>query len=93
MTRTLGEIPGYPPGTVFQSRQSLSEAGLHKPTMAGISGAEDEGADSIVLSGGYEDDKDLGNEIVYTGQGGRDDRNRQQVADQQFTHKNAALVL
>ena len=34
----------------------------------------------------------MGNEIVYTGHGGRDDRTGQQVADQQFTHGNAALA-
>ena len=67
MTRVFGEIPDYPPGAAFDSRQSLSDAGVHKPTMAGISGGQDEGADSIVLSGGYEDDSDLGREIVYTG--------------------------
>ena len=40
--------------------------------MAGISGAERDGADSIVVSGGYEDDEDYGNVIVYTGAGGND---------------------
>jgi putative restriction endonuclease len=60
--------------------------------MAGISGTADEGADSIVVSGGYEDDIDLGKEIVYTGHGGRDPKTGQQVADQQFTHGNSALA-
>ncbi len=45
--------------------------------MAGISGSESEGADSIVLSGGYEDDEDLGDEIVYAGHGGRAGKGRQ----------------
>jgi hypothetical protein len=70
--RVFGHIPGYPEGSRFESRAELSEAGVHRPTMAGISGSESEGADSIVLSGGYEDDEDLGEEIVYTGHGGRD---------------------
>lgn len=35
----------------------MSEAGCHRPHVAGIHGREDEGAYSIVLSGGYEDDK------------------------------------
>ena len=35
----------------------MSEAGVHRPHVAGIHGREDEGAYSIVLSGGYEDDK------------------------------------
>ena len=35
----------------------VSEAGVHRPHVAGIHGRENEGAYSIVLSGGYEDDK------------------------------------
>ena len=58
--RVFGEISGVPVGTVFASRKELSRAGVHRPTQAGISGAQDEGADSIVLSGGYEDDTDFG---------------------------------
>lgn len=34
----------------------MSEAGVHRPHVAGIHGREDDGAYSIVLSGGYEDD-------------------------------------
>lgn len=33
-----------------------SEAGVHRPHVSGIHGREDEGAFSIVLAGGYEDD-------------------------------------
>jgi putative restriction endonuclease len=63
--RIFGHIPGYPEGRWFESRKALSEAGIHRPPVAGISGTESEGADSIVLSGGYEDDEDFGDEIVY----------------------------
>ena len=35
----------------------VSEAGVHRPHVAGIHGRENEGAYSIVLSGGYEDDR------------------------------------
>jgi hypothetical protein len=35
----------------------VSEAGVHRPHVAGIHGREDDGSYSIVLSGGYEDDK------------------------------------
>lgn len=35
----------------------MSEAGVHRPHVAGIHGREDDGAYSIVLSGGYEDDQ------------------------------------
>ncbi|MDQ3913133.1 MAG: HNH endonuclease [Actinomycetota bacterium] len=90
--RVFGYIPGYPEGSRFESRAQLSEAGVHKPTMAGISGSEREGADSIVLSGGYEDDEDLGDEIVYTGHGGRDAESGRQVAHQRLTRGNLALA-
>jgi putative restriction endonuclease len=45
-----------------------------------------------VLSGGYEDDFDYGDEVVYTGHGGRDPNTGQQVADQEFTRGNAGLA-
>jgi putative restriction endonuclease len=90
--RVFGHIPGYPEGSRFESRAALSEAGVHRPTMAGISGSESEGADSIVLSGGYEDDEDLGEEIVYTGHGGRDSESRRQVSHQSLTKGNLALA-
>ncbi len=47
---------------------------------------------SIVLSGGYEDDVDNGNLIIYTGEGGRSINTAKQVADQQFTKGNLALA-
>jgi putative restriction endonuclease len=90
--RIFGHIPGYPEGSRFESRAELSEAGVHRPLVAGISGSEREGADSIVLSGGYEDDKDLGDEVVYTGHGGRDAESGKQVAHQRLTRGNLALA-
>jgi putative restriction endonuclease len=72
MARIFGEIPGVPPGRAFDSRRALSDAGVHRPLQAGISGAGSEGADFIVVSGGYEDDEDYGDELVYTGHGGND---------------------
>jgi putative restriction endonuclease len=82
-----------PIGATYQSREAVAGAGLHKPTMAGISGAETEGADSIVVSGGYEDDEDYGNVIVYTGAGGNDPSSRTQIADQTLTGRNLALAV
>jgi len=35
----------------------VSEAGIHRPHVAGIHGRDTDGAYSIVLSGGYEDDQ------------------------------------
>jgi putative restriction endonuclease len=90
--RIFGDIPDYPEGSFFQSRLELSRAGVHRPTMAGISGTGKQGADSIVLSGGYEDDHDLGDVIVYTGHGGRDPETQQQVSDQLLMGGNLALA-
>jgi putative restriction endonuclease len=42
--------------------------------MNGIHGTAKEGADSIVVSGGYVDDRDMGDVIIYTGEGGNDRR-------------------
>lgn len=90
--RIFGYIPGYPEGSWFESRKALSAAGIHRPTVAGISGTESEGADSIVLSGGYEDDEDLGDEIVYTGHGGRDQNTGKQIVNQKLSRGNLALA-
>jgi len=43
--RIFGHIPGYPEGSHFEARIDLSKAGVHRPTVAGISGSErDHGA-------------------------------------------------
>jgi putative restriction endonuclease len=60
--------------------------------MNGISGTAGEGADSIVLSGGYEDDVDYGDVIIYTGQGGNDPETKKQVADQELHLGNMGLA-
>lgn len=90
--RIFGPIPGYPPGTVFSSRAALHAAGVHRPLQKGISGSKAEGADSIVLSGGYADDTDFGDEILYTGEGGRDPATGDQVRDQRLNRGNLALA-
>jgi putative restriction endonuclease len=88
--RVFGEIPGVNFGDEFESREVLAKAGVHPPTVAGISGSQNEGADSIVLAGGYEDDEDFGNEIIYTGAGGQE--NGKQIADQELSRVNLALA-
>ncbi|KAJ7211010.1 PUA-like domain-containing protein [Mycena rebaudengoi] len=76
-------------GTWWETRQECSDAGVHKPTMAGISSNKD-GAFSIVMSAAYEDDKDEGETFVYTGTGGKSDSSfgssGPQVADQSMLH-------
>lgn len=80
-SRFFGEITNIEEGAVFASYKEMNIAKIHTATQAGISGSQDEGAESIVVSGGYEDDQDFGDEIVYTGHGGRDG-SRNQIADQ-----------
>ncbi len=90
--RLFGEVPGVTEGQEFSDRKALAGAGVHKPLQAGISGSGKEGADSIVLSAGYEDDEDYGDEIIYTGAGGNDPNTGKQVADQELKSTNLALA-
>ena len=90
--RTFGHIPGYPEGSCFGTRAELSQTGLHRPRIAGISGRGRSGANSVVLAGGYEDTEDCGDEILYTGHGGRDPETERQVAHQTLTRGNLALA-
>lgn len=77
----------------YPSRAALYEAGLHNSYMRGIGRAKDgSGLMSIVLSGGYIDDEDSGDEIVYTGEGGRDSVLKVQVADQTLEAGNLDLL-
>ena len=88
----FGPVPDVPPGSVFADRHELREAGVHRPIRAGICGRADEGAESVVLSGGYVDDEDSGRVVIYTGAGGNDPASGRQVADQTLTRTNRALV-
>jgi putative restriction endonuclease len=88
----FGPVPGIAPGHEFTNRLELWGAGVHRQTQAGISARQGEGAESIVLSGGYEDDEDFGTVIVYTGRGGRSAESAQQVADQTLTGANRELA-
>ncbi|XP_076371626.1 E3 ubiquitin-protein ligase UHRF1-like isoform X2 [Tachypleus tridentatus] len=93
----FGSIPGIEVGKMWKFRVQGSEAGVHRPHVAGIHGRENEGAYSIVLAGGYEDDADNGEEFFYTGSGGRDlsgnKRTAEQSCDQTLTRMNKALAL
>lgn len=91
--RLFGHVPGFPEGSLFENRAELSESRVHVPIQAGIAGSQVEGAESIVLSGGYEDDTDGGDTLIYTGHGGRDPSTGQQIRNQPFTRGNRALAL
>ncbi|KAF8802436.1 hypothetical protein BYT27DRAFT_7196619 [Phlegmacium glaucopus] len=95
----FGEIPGFPVGSTWNSRQELCNDGVHAGTSKGINGREAEGAFSVVISGGYEDDNDLGDIITYTGEGGREKRvpgvkwGDKQVKDQVWKMGNKAMQI
>ncbi|MFF2778237.1 YDG/SRA domain-containing protein [Streptomyces sp. NPDC058052] len=86
----FGPVPYVPVGTVFTNRDALAAANIHRPLQAGIWGKQKEDAKSIVVSGGYEDDEDLGAEIIYTGQGGMTEGRH--THDQDLSRGNAALL-
>jgi E3 ubiquitin-protein ligase UHRF1 len=59
-------------GDWWKDRLDCRQWGAHFPHVAGIAGQSNMGAQSVVLSGGYEDDRDEGEWFLYTGSGGRD---------------------
>lgn len=89
----FGHIEDTSVGDIFESRRELSESGIHGPPMHGIWGREAEGSCSIVLSGGYQDDVDNLNFILYTGHGGQDVPGGNQIANQEFTRGNKGLQI
>lgn len=54
-------------GETWEDRMECRQWGVHLPHVAGISGQCDYGAQSVALSGGYEDDEDHGEWFLYTG--------------------------
>lgn len=83
----IGEIPGVEAGQIFANRKALHDANIHRGLMRGIAPQ----GNSIVLSGGYVDDIDEGDTIIYTGEGGRDSKTGRQIADQTMTGGNLGL--
>lgn len=89
----FGEISDVLIGDVFANRKDVMQKGLHRSNQAGIDGNRNEGAAAIVLSAGYEDDIDLGYQIIYTGAGGQDPNSKKQIGHQSFdSGPNAAML-
>ncbi|PWA88179.1 zinc finger (C3HC4-type RING finger) family protein [Artemisia annua] len=87
---------GVQVGETWEDRMECRQWGAHLPHVAGICGQSDYGAQSVALSGGYEDDEDHGEWFLYTGSGGRDlsgnkRTNKTQSFDQKFDKSNEAL--
>ncbi|MEN5231871.1 YDG/SRA domain-containing protein [Sphingobacterium faecium] len=95
MTRPIifGEIANIPEGYHFEGRKEMMPTSFHRNWGAGIDGNAKEGVSAIVLSGGYEDDQDLGDEIIYTGAGGNDANTGKQIEDQSWNNRGNAGLL
>ncbi|GMH07843.1 hypothetical protein Nepgr_009683 [Nepenthes gracilis] len=101
--KRIGAVPGIEIGDIFFFRMELCIVGLHAPSMAGIdymtvSGetGEEPLAVSIVSSGGYDDDAEDKDVLIYTGQGGNlgvgiISRRDKAVSDQKLERGNLAL--
>lgn len=92
MAKSFGPVSGVHVGQIFKTREELRAAGIHMPLQQGISGNAGEGADSIVLSGGYPDDEFNEDSILYTGTGKRDSRTGALLQDQELEGANKALA-
>lgn len=89
----FGEIEGIEEGYHFNNRKEMMPTSFHRNWGTGIDGNAKEGTAAIVLSGGYEDDLDFGEEIVYTGAGGNDSNTGKQIKDQTWEKGNAGLLI
>ncbi|KAL6534692.1 Histone-lysine N-methyltransferase, H3 lysine-9 specific suvh1 [Orobanche gracilis] len=96
-SKRTGHVPGIEVGDIFFFRMELCVVGLHAPSMAGIdymsvkvTADEEPVAVSIVASGGYDDDGDDSDVLVYSGQGGVQRRDGQ-MFDQKLERGNLAL--
>ncbi|KAI7869587.1 PUA-like domain-containing protein [Spinellus fusiger] len=93
----VGAIPGIRCGQTWTYRMKCSEWGVHRSPVGGISGTTSTGAVSVVLSNGYEDDKDDGETFFYTGSGGRNLSGNKRVGnhcdDQELTRFNLSLAM
>ncbi|RWW31895.1 hypothetical protein GW17_00003459 [Ensete ventricosum] len=61
-------------GEIWEDRLECRQWGAHLPHVAGIAGQSNQGAQSVALSGGYEDDEDHGDWFLYTGRSRKEKR-------------------
>ncbi|KAF9619756.1 hypothetical protein IFM89_009098 [Coptis chinensis] len=91
-----GRNQGVLVGECWEDRMECRQWGAHFPHVSGIGGQSTHGAQSVAISGGYQDDEDHGEWFLYTGSGGRDltgnkRTNKNQSKDQTFDKSNEAL--
>ncbi|KAL9686201.1 hypothetical protein QQ045_023656 [Rhodiola kirilowii] len=95
--KRIGAVPGINVGDIFYFRMEMCLVGLHAPSMAGIdymttklNNLDEPLAVSIVSSGGYEDDAEDPDVLVYSGQGGNVQSGKD-ITDQKLVRGNFAL--
>uniref|UniRef100_A0ACD5TA21 Uncharacterized protein n=2 Tax=Avena sativa TaxID=4498 RepID=A0ACD5TA21_AVESA len=95
--KKIGTAPGVQIGDIFYFRMELCVIGLHAATMSGIDymsakfgNDEDSVAICIVAAGGYENEDDDTDTLVYSGSGGNS-RNTEEMHDQKLERGNLAL--
>ncbi|CAJ2645891.1 histone-lysine N-methyltransferase H3 lysine-9 specific SUVH6-like protein [Trifolium pratense] len=92
--KILGSVPGVEVGDEFQYRIELNIIGLHRQIQGGIDFVRQKNkvlATSIVASGGYSDDLDNTDVLIYTGQGGNVMSSDKDPEDQKLERGNLAL--
>ncbi|KAK1273576.1 Histone-lysine N-methyltransferase, H3 lysine-9 specific SUVH6 [Acorus gramineus] len=91
----LGVIPGVEVGDEFQYRVELAIVGIHRPFQGGIDylkKGKEILATSIVASGGYDDETDSSDVLIYLGSGGTvGGKGEKRVEDQKLERGNLAL--
>ncbi|KAF8412468.1 hypothetical protein HHK36_000432 [Tetracentron sinense] len=90
----LGPVPGVEVGDEFHYRVELAIVGLHRPFQGGIDYLRVGGkilATSIVASGGYADDMDNSDVLIYSGQGGTPMGGDKKPEDQKLERGNLSL--
>ncbi|XP_065856894.1 histone-lysine N-methyltransferase, H3 lysine-9 specific SUVH6-like [Euphorbia lathyris] len=97
LNKIIGPVPGVEVGDEFQYRVELHIIGLHRPMQGGIDSAKDKEdkeriiAISIVASGGYDDNMDDSDVLIYTGSGGNVMNGKKEPEDQKLERGNLAL--
>ncbi|MQM05756.1 hypothetical protein Taro_038576 [Colocasia esculenta] len=94
--KRVGSVPGIEVGDIFYFRMETLLVGLHSQSMGGIDymvtkvdGEDDTLAVSVVSSGGYEDETDDVDSLVYSGSGEKNDQKleRGNLALDRSTHR------
>ncbi|XP_057520612.1 uncharacterized protein LOC130800904 [Amaranthus tricolor] len=92
--KIVGPIPGVEVGDIFNYRIELAIIGLHGPLQGGIGTikiGKQPVAISIVASGGYANEVQSSDVLIYTGQGGNGTGADKQPEDQKLERGNLAL--